>query len=464
MWYHSESVYGLGRARSPCPANLLLNAKLMKSFAIFCLLVLGSWLGQAASTDFAINSFGTNYLLRWTNAFSNGVCTVEAAPRLANPGVPSLWQPQRNYFTTGSVGQASVPRDSSNQFLRLLAVDVSTNTPLGYTNLLQSYGNFHTIAGNGFGGVDTSNYWQSSFEGGYATNAALSRPHYAMADNAGNVFIVDKDSHSVLKVTPDGRIHTVAGTHTTGNGTDASSPATSVALNFPNGLWVRGDGTVYVMDTGNNKIRRVDTNGMMATLFTAPASLIIARGLWVKPDETEAIFGASTIVEAWSASTGFSMLTNKFKNLGNIFVTPLGQVIVTDRGDSMVFRVETRGPKRGQKTHLYGSGKTTPVVEGTLAATNGFYGVRGVWAVPSGGYLFALHEGNQLLYVNAAGIVHVFVAGDPTAHSGDGQWFHSPGFKVSQLRSVSMDSQGNIIIVENDNGFVRRIDFQRLTP
>ena len=427
-------------------------------------LILCPWLSHGAATNFSIVSASRGGQLAWTNAFSNGVCTLEGATRLSTTNVPGLWQPKRNYFTTGSVGQASVSLDSSNLFFRLLAVDVSTNTPLGYTNLLQSYGVLHTIAGNGFGGVDVSNYWQSSFEGGYATNAALSRPHYAMADNAGNVFIVDKDSHSVLKVTPDGRIHTLAGTHVAGNGTDASSPATSVALNFPNGLWVRGDGTVYVMDTGNNKIRRVGTNGIMATLFTVPASLKIARGLWVKPDEAEAIFGASTIVEAWSASTGFSMLTNKFNNLGNIFVTPSGQVIVTDRGDSMVFKVESQGVTRGQKTHLYGSGKTTPPVEGTLAATNGFYGVRGVWGVPSGGYLLALHEGNQLLYVDAAGIVHVFVDGDPTAHAGDGQWFHTPGFKVNQLRSVSMDSQGNIIIVENDVGFVRRIDFQRLTP
>ena len=39
-------------------------------------------------------------------------------------------------------------------------------------------------------------------------------------------------------------------------------------MNMPNGLWVRGDGTVYVLDTGNGKVRRLDTNGLMTTLFT----------------------------------------------------------------------------------------------------------------------------------------------------------------------------------------------------
>ena len=95
--------------------------------------------------------------------------------------------------------------NSSNRFFRLVAVDVSTKTPLGYTNFVASYGLLHTVAGNGYGAVDGSNYWHANFEGGYATNAALSRPHFAIADAAGSVFIVDKDSHSVLKVTPDGR-------------------------------------------------------------------------------------------------------------------------------------------------------------------------------------------------------------------------------------------------------------------
>ena len=57
------------------------------------------------------------------------------------------------------------------------------------------------------------------------------------------------------------------------------------------------------------------------------------------------------------------------------------------------------------------------------------------------------------------------VDGHGDDHAGDGQWFYAPRtYKFGQLRSVSMDSQGNLLIVENDLGYVRRIDFQRLTP
>lgn len=90
------------------------------------------------------------------------------------------------------------------------------------------------------------------------------------------------------------------------------------------------------------------------------------------------------------------------------------------------------------------------------------YGVRGIWPIPTGGYLLGTDEGSQALYVDPAGIIHVFVNGG--VHSGDGQWFYAPGNKVSEVCAVSMDSNGNILITENDAGYVRRVDFTRMSP
>jgi hypothetical protein len=67
--------------------------------------------------------------------------------------------------------------------------------------------------------------------------------------------------------------------------------------------------------------------------------------------------------------------------------------------------------------------------------------------------------------VDGAGIIHLFVNGQNDDHAGDGQWFYAPtNYFFGQLRSVSMDNRGNLIIVENDLGYVRQIDFQRLSP
>ena len=427
-------------------------------------LIFGSLASQVLAADFRINAWDHQGNIRWTNAFPSGVCTIESATALTDPGSAS-WQSQQNYFTTNSTGQGQLLRGSKNNFFRLLAADISTNTATGYTNLLNSYGLLHTIAGNGFGGIDGVNYWQPGFEGGYATNATLSRPHIAVADTAGNVFIADKNSHSILKVTPDGRIHTVAGTHAAGNGPDYLIIATAVQLNGPNGLWVRDDGTVYVLDTGNGKIRRLDTNGMMQTLVTVAGGINTGRGVWVKNDESLAFFASGSDMKRWTPSGGVDTLNNNFNELGTFIVDAHGDIIAADRGANKVYFLDATGSKVGSRDVLFGDGNTNSVVEGTLAKTNSLYGVRSVWPFPTGGYLLATHEGSQVLYVDPAGIIHIFVNGSNGGfHTGDGQWFHSPGFKITETRAASMDSKGNILITENDSGYVRQIDFVRLSP
>jgi len=423
-------------------------------------------LAQATGTNLQITGINWNGQISWTNAFASGVCTVEAAFQFNGNNSQTAWAPQQSYFTTNSAGTGRFPLPSGNGFFRLVAVSISTNTPQAFTNLVQSYGILHTIAGNGDAGYsdpgeDETNYWQPSFEGGYATNAALSRPHFAMEDNSSNVFIVDKDSDAVLKVTPDGRIHTVAGTHAMGNGPDITTLATNVAMNQPNGLWVRGDGTVYVLDTGNSKVRRLDTNGMLTTLFTDSKGVSGGRGLWVKNDESLIYYASGSNLRQWTPAGGTANLNTKFNNLGNLILSGTN-IVATDRDDNTVWLVSTN---TGKRTLLFGNGGENLVTDGTLALTSSLYGVRGVWQPPIGGYFLATDYGAQLLYVDIAGVIHIFVNGQGNDHAGDGKWFYSPSnYDFGQLRSVSMDSQGHVIIVENDLGYVRRIDFQRLNP
>lgn len=433
---------------------------------LFWLLFISPMLAQAAGNNFQINAVTLSGQISWINAFTSGVCTVEVTSQLNSTNGRPAWIPRQNYFTTNSAGVGAFPLSPGAGFFRLRAVDLSSNTPSAYTNLIQSYGLLHTIAGNGDAGYsdpgeDVTNYWQPGFEGGYATNAALSRPHFAMADDAGNVFIVDKDSDSILKVTPDGRIHTVAGTHAIGDGPDTSTMATSVAMDEPNGMWVRGDSTVYVLDVGNSKVRRLDTNGMMTTLFTDSKGISGGRGLWVRSDEALAYYASGSDLRQWTPGGGTANLNKQFNDLGNIIISGTN-IVATDRGDNTVWLVTTNN---GARTLLFGDGSTNLVADDTLAATNGLYGVRGVWQPPTGGYFLATDYGAQFLYVDTAGVIHIMVNGHGDDHAGDGQWFYSPAhYYFGQLRSVSMDNQGNLLIVENDLGYVRRIDFQRLSP
>jgi hypothetical protein len=411
--------------------------------------------GSGASPT--ITSYDANGWLSWTNVFTNGACCVEAARGPLGP-----WAPSTNVFTLVAGGRANIGTPAGTVFYRLLATDLSIRNPDLFGDLTRCYGRLSTIAGSGLGSVDGVNYWQSAYEGGFATNAALSRPHFAMADSVGNVFIIDKNSHALLKLTPDGRIHTAAGTHESSNGTDSPALATTVGLSFPNGLWVGGDDSVYILDTGNGKVRWLNPNGVLTTLFTDTNGISGGRGLWVKDDHTLAYFVNGNDVKRWAPGAKIkSVNDSNFIDPGNFIVNADGSLVVTDRGDNRVYLLQTSGSRRV----LYGNGSSDPVVDNTPALASGLYGVRGVWSMPIGGHLLSTHEGSQVLYVDAAGLLHIFVQGNTGGfHTGDGQWFYSSDYKVSEVRSVTMDSHGNVFIVENDAGYVRKIEFLRLEP
>jgi hypothetical protein len=418
-----------------------------KSIVILCLIAISTIKGA----PLGIRSFRTN-VVSWTNAVVPGVCTVESAYDL-----DGVWLPARNSFATNGTGSASVTLPSDRAFYRVRAVDVS-GTSEGFTNLVNSYGLLETIVGNGTGQTDGVSYWQSSFEDGPAQWAALSRPHFAQADRAGNIFIADKNSHSILRCTTDGNIHTYAGTHEGGFNGEGPTNATNMQLNFPNGEWVRADGTLYILDTGNGRVRRVTTNGTAQTLFMATgdgSALVGGRGLWVDQSETLAYFCAGTRLRKWTPSKGLTTVASGFTELGTLYVEGTN-ILVCDRGAHYAYRVTPSG----NTTVIAGNGSTTGGGDGFPATDTGLYGVRSVWPVPTGGYLLLTHDGCQLWYLDTTGIIHLLLNGARgRTHSGDGWFFYTPYPAISEGRNVSMDYDGNIIITESDWGYVRRIRF-----
>ena len=420
---------------------------LKKTFVLLALAVFRTVTAQ--SQELRIVALGSDGTLQWDGAFNSGVCAIEGADAPSGP-----WAPLKNIFTTNSAGSSQLDRPASLGFYRLAASDISASQT-GFSNLCASYGILRTVAGNGEASSDGYNGWDPQSEGGPATAAELSRPHIAMADDAGNIYIADKDGHAIRKVTPHGLIFTVAGTSVAGDDGNTPGPGTQRRLSSPNGLWVRGDGTLYILDLDNAKIRRLDTNGILTTLFHVSDGITTGRGLWVKEDESLVYFASGTALKKWTPSGGVKTLASGFVDLGNLVIDLSGNLVATDRGGNRVYRIS----KGGNKTAIAGNGNATGGGDGAPALQTGLPGVRGVWFLPTGGYLLATHEGSQVWYVDTAGIIHLFVDGSPGAHSGDGDYFRTPGFKLSEVRAVTMDKQGRIIITENDGGFIRTIDF-----
>ena len=435
--------------------------------ALYAILLLWLATQPGSAADFEIRSLDRGGRITWSGANTAGVVTIQAKGSLLGP-----WPARAtNYFTSNVVGSATVSLAPTQTYVRLLSVDISTNTPNHYTNLLRSYGILETVAGRGGTGTDVS-HWSNVFEGEWATNVDLSRPHISFGDPWGNVLIVDQRSSAVLRVTPEGRLYTHAGTHVAGNNGD-SGWATNVHLNNPNSGWMRADGTFYILDTLNGKVRRLDTNGFMTTLFTT-APMGDGRALWVKSDESVVYFGSGptevTNLNKWTRSSGVvSLVRTGFGDMGNILGNEdTGDIYISDRNAHRVYRLNTNGVL----TPIAGNGAQTNSVgggDGGSALLTGLKFPRSVWFIPNGGFFIGEHDpGNRIWYVDPAGIIHLWMNGDGQNRQrvGDGQWFYAnPGTpKVSRVRAVNTDPFGNMIITESNFGYVRRIRFERLTP
>lgn len=324
-----------------------------------------------------------------------------------------------------------------------------------FDSIIKSYDLLSTIAGKGADVDGDENLWLEVFEGGKATDAVLSGPHIAVADSMGNVYIADKNAHAIRKVDTEGIITTVAGVNKSGDGRDTL--ATTQALSGPNGLWVSKAGVLYILDLWNNKIRKVDTNGQMTTLIHDKDGMSAGRGLWVNQTEDTIWYCSGSIIKMWTEKNGLCTLTDGFSGgLGNIVQDRNGNIIATDRVANLVYRID----KSGEKTVIAGNGASKGGGHGAPALQTAFHGVRGVWVLDDNSYFLATHEGSQIWYVDIAGIAHLFINGKEgdKYHSGDGMNFRTSGYKVSEVRAITADYQGNLLITENDRGFIRRLD------
>jgi sugar lactone lactonase YvrE len=128
-----------------------------------------------------------------------------------------------------------------------------------------------TVAGNhasppGYGG-----------DGGQATSAQLSYPSGVAVDGSGNLYIADQNNNVIRKVTPGGVISTVAGNQASGSGYGPDGvQATSSQLSYPMDVKLDAAGNLYIVDDGNSVIRKVTPGGIISTVagggnYSSPA-------------------------------------------------------------------------------------------------------------------------------------------------------------------------------------------------
>ncbi len=299
---------------------------------------------------------------------------------------------------------------------------------------------------------------------GAAVSAELSNPHMAVADAAGNIYIADKESHAILKVTPTGTIHTAAGTHVAGYSTDG--PALATALYEPNGVFALADGTFYIIDLSagrtRDRIRRVGTDGQMTTIVP-DTHLLGGRALWVSPDEQLLYFAGRDpanasfpgLLRRWTPAGGVEIVASGFVSMGNITVDRNGAPIVTEDSGNRVYRIDNGGVK----TLIAGNGATSGGGDGFAGIATGLNRVRGVACLPNGGIFIATQKGAHIWYLDSVGIIHKMVdcAASGSVNAGNGEPFGTAGVKMSEPRAITLAPNGDLIITASDFGQVRVI-------
>jgi hypothetical protein len=150
------------------------------------------------------------------------------------------------------------------------ATNATLNSPSGIT--IDKKGNIYIADGNrirminSFGIINTIVGGGSTLgDGGIATSAKLNLPKGITIDSIGNIYIADWGNQRIRKVDTSGIINTIAGNGVAGFSGDGGS-ATSAELGFPNGIILDSTGNIYISDYGNNRIRKVNNANTIEVL------------------------------------------------------------------------------------------------------------------------------------------------------------------------------------------------------
>ncbi len=208
----------------------------------------------------------------------------------------------------------------------------------------------------------------SGGDGGPAILAGLNSPQALAWARDGSLYIADTNNHRVRKIDPSGVITTIAGDGVRGFSGD-KRPAKLARLSAPGGVALDGIGNLYVADTGNNRIRVISTSG-----------------------DIDTIAGTGT---AGFRGDGAAAISADFSSPEGLAVDSAGNIYVADRGN---FRIRKLSPTGGASLAVISGGDQTGLPGTTLAAplTVRFIGVTGV-PVPGIAVTFAVTEGSATL-------------------------------------------------------------------
>ena len=282
-----------------------------------------------------------------------------------------------------------------------------------------------TFAGTGTKG--------SAGDGGPATQAQLDNPFGVVRGPDGNIWFCEYTGQRVRKVTADGKIHTVAGSGQKGY-TGDGGPALQATFNLPHEIRFDKKGDLYIVDMGNNAVRKVDLKSGVITTF------------------------AGTGKPGYSGDGGPAKDAT-FKQPHSIQFDPAGDLFICDIANHAIRKVDM---KTGVISTFAGTGKAGPTPDGSPIAGTPLNGPRSLDFDATGNLWLATREGNQVFKfdLKAGKIHHIAGTGKKgfTGHGGPAK-----EATLSGPKGIAVAPNGNVYLADTESHSVRMVDVKRGT-
>lgn len=268
-------------------------------------------------------------------------------------------------------------------------------------------------------------------DGGPATSGVLgfigTAQHQGIAlDKSGNLYIADPMHNRIRKVDTNGIITTVAGNGTLGFSGDGG-PATSAQLTNPFSVTVDSAGNFYIADTFNGRVRKVDTSGTITTVAGSGLGFVLNDG------------GPAT-------GTQFEPLDLAVDGSGNLYISDIGNGRIRKVSGGIITSLLT--------SNTNNQCLASPPPGTGVGAPNGL-------AVDSAGNLFTADAAGCVHKVDISGNLTLY-AGGGTTNPGDGG--PATSAVLNQPSGVAADSSGNVYVSEQGGSRIRKIGAPTANP
>jgi sugar lactone lactonase YvrE len=271
----------------------------------------------------------------------------------------------------------------------------------------------------------------SSPDGASALSTSLDHPVAVALEPSGTILLID--GNRIRRVTAQGTVVTVAGTGDSGYAGDGG-PATSARLDSPKALAVRSDGSIFIADTLNSRIRRVDRQGIITTV-------------------------AGTGEPGFSGDDG-PATDARLNGPAGVAVGFGGRLLIADTGSN---RIRQLSPA-GIITTVAGTGDLGYLGDGGPATSAEFDSPQGIVVDAEDDLFIADTRNDRIRRVDVDGIITTVAGNGTRGFAGDGRQATEAAIDLaagpvsSAGQAVAVDPAGNLFISDALNNRIRRVD------